>query len=243
MRNSVDANLQEWDREHEWSADGDEWSGMAAYCKQPYPQWKSSLVETFLSPYVSGETDALEIAPGHGRWADTLTASARTTTLVDLSPSCIAFCKERFGDRDGVTYIVNDGLSLPGVADDSIDFAWSFDSFVHMQPDVVAAYLHELARVLRPGGLAVIHHAGRRDAVLPVARVRTWGQPGRFVFSLASLGRPRDGWRSDLSRRIFNDLVAEVGLVVAGQTQTWGPRQQYTVGRYNDWVTTVRKPG
>lgn len=241
MRNSVEANLREWDQQHSWSADGDEWSGMAGYCKQPYPDWKNALVETFIEPYVTAESSVLEIAPGHGRWADTLTQLARRTTLVDLSPSCIDFCRNRFSDRTGVTYVVNDGLSLPGVPDGSIDFAWSFDSFVHMQPDVIGGYLRELSRVLVPGGVAVIHHAGRRHAVLPVARVRGWGKPGRWAFAMASLGRPRDGWRSDVSRPLFSELARSAGLEVVGQTQAWGPAREHTVKRYNDWVSTLRK--
>jgi SAM-dependent methyltransferase len=45
------------------------------------------------------------------------------------------------------------------VDDASIDFAFSFDSLVHAESDAVSSYVSELARVLKPGGVAFIHHS------------------------------------------------------------------------------------
>ena len=45
------------------------------------------------------------------------------------------------------------------VDDESIDFAFSADSLVHADLDVIAAYLSELARTLRPNGVGFIHHS------------------------------------------------------------------------------------
>ena len=49
---------------------------------------------------------------------------------------------------------MNDGQSLPMVADSSIDLAFSFDSLVHVEDDVMPSYLDELARVLSEDGVA-----------------------------------------------------------------------------------------
>jgi SAM-dependent methyltransferase len=54
---------------------------------------------------------------------------------------------------------VNDGKSIPKVRDNSQDLVFSFDSFVHMHPNVVEDYVKEIFRVLKPGGQAFIHHA------------------------------------------------------------------------------------
>lgn len=45
------------------------------------------------------------------------------------------------------------------MADDSIDLAFSFDSLVHAEQDVLAGYLSVFATKLKPGGTAVLHHS------------------------------------------------------------------------------------
>jgi len=47
---------------------------------------------------------------------------------------------------------------LSMIPDASIDFVFSFDSFVHPTRDVVEAYLRELGRKLKIGGKGFIHH-------------------------------------------------------------------------------------
>jgi ubiquinone/menaquinone biosynthesis C-methylase UbiE len=110
-------------------------------------------------------------APGHGRWTEHIVNNCRSLTLIDLSPSCIEYCGNRFHDWQNVSYFTTDGRSLPNVSDVSVHFIWSFDSFVHMGPDIILAYLQEAARVLRPHGLLIIHHAGRRNSTLSLGCV------------------------------------------------------------------------
>jgi SAM-dependent methyltransferase len=43
--------------------------------------------------------------------------------------------------------------------DDSVDFVFSFDSFVHIDREIVDAYLGEIGRILKPGGKGFIHHS------------------------------------------------------------------------------------
>ena len=240
---SVSWNRDTWNDKHEWELDGDEWSGMAAYCGQPYPLWKQGLIDTFVLPYVGPETDVLEIAPGHGRWSTTLVERARSVTLVDLLPSCIEACKERFADAKNVTYHVNDGKSLAFVDDASIDYVWSFDSFVHMELPIIDGYLSEFARVLRPGGRLVLHHAGRRHWALPLAPINTrLGKPGRVLYRLAAQGRWHDsGFRANVSRRAVADLLAKHGLTLESQTDRWGSDGQFTVEKFRDCVTVASR--
>jgi ubiquinone/menaquinone biosynthesis C-methylase UbiE len=96
----------------------------------------------------------LEIAHGHGRWTQFLADQCDALTLIELSAECLAVCRERFRERSHLRCHVNDGRSLRMVADRSIDFAFSFDSLVHVELPVLEAYLHELARVLTPDGVA-----------------------------------------------------------------------------------------
>lgn len=106
------------------------------------------------------------------------------------------------------------------VEDGSIDAVWSFDVFVHVAPLDQAAYLTEIARVLAPGGLAVIHHADGRNR-------------GRLS--------SRAGWRSPMSRRLFAALATERGLRVEPQFDSWGPDGCYDLSAYCDAITVCRR--
>jgi len=235
-----------WDKGYDWSQDGDEWTGQAEYCGQPYPEWKQSILETFVRPNLTPESVSLEVAPGRGRWTQFLVENSAKVHLFDLNESCIDACRKRFADVDHVTYAINDGSSLPGVEDGTVDFVWSYDSFVHMEADTIEAYLREFARVLRPGGKAVIHHAGRKNAMLPLGFMIRLGSVSRYVYKLLSMkrdtmGRP-DGKRSVVSRELFASLAGRAGLEVQFQVDSWGEQNQYDCKRFNDFVTGMQKP-
>lgn len=234
-----------WDRGYEWSQGGDEWTGQAKYCGQPYEAWKQSILDTFAAPYLTPQSVALEVAPGRGRWTEFLVRHAAKLHLFDLNPSCIEACRQRFADDDHVTFCVNDGASLPGAEDEAVDFVWSYDSFVHMEADTIAAYLGEFARVLRPGGRAVIHHAGRRHAMLPLGFLIRYGSLPRYLYKLLSMKRDTMGWpdgkRSVVSRQLFASLALKAGLEVECQVDSWGDKGQFDCKRFNDVVTVMKK--
>lgn len=243
MKNTIEDNLETWDKDHHWSQDGDEWDGQARFSGVSYEDWKKALVETFIIPNVESDTHVLEIAPGHGRWSEIMAERCRSLTLVDLSPSCIEYCRKRLSSYDHIHYCTTDGKTLPGVPNGSIDFLWSFDSFVHMSPDVIQAYLEEAHRVLRPGGKAILHHAGRRNGLLWLGFLKDWGSVGRSLYKILSMGKlgDDDGWRSNVSRALVCKLADRAGLQVQGQVQTWGDKKGFGLQRYGDWMTTLHK--
>jgi hypothetical protein len=51
------------------------------------------------------------------------------------------------------------GRSLSMVADMSIDLAFSFDSLVHAEVDVIEGYIAQLRHKLTPDGIAFLHHS------------------------------------------------------------------------------------
>ena len=102
----------------------------------------------------------------------------------------------------------------------SVDAVWSFDVFVHVAPGGQAGYLSEIARVLRPGGVAAIHHAdGRNRGVAP----------------------SRSGWRAPMTAVLFAVLARERGLVVERVVRSWssGPG----LDGFGDAITVLRRPG
>jgi SAM-dependent methyltransferase len=140
---------------------------------------------------------------------------------------------------------VTDGSSLPAGLDAQLDLVWSFDSFVHIHPRDIAGYLRDFVRVLKPGGVAVIHHANRFHYTLGLAGMRKWGPGWTYLYRLLSIGAQErlDGWRSPISGRLFARLARDAGLEVSEQFQRWGEDGRYGTPRHNDLVTVLRKPG
>jgi SAM-dependent methyltransferase len=150
---STDANRESWGIEYGWPEGGDEWS---SYWGSARAQWEGCLLPRIF-PFLGGRI--LEIATGHGRWTQFLQSYSTSLIGIDIAPSCIERCKERFRGYKNLEFHVNDGLKLPMVDDASIDFAYSFDSLVHAEADAVSSYVNELARVLKPNAVAFIHHS------------------------------------------------------------------------------------
>lgn len=241
--NSIQDNLRTWDQEHGWPEDGDEWKGQAVKCGVPYEDWKQSLVETLIVPHVPARSTVVEIAPGHGRWTGFFAERAQRLILVDLSPSCLDHCRRRFSSFDNIRYFRTDGASLPDDLTEEVDLVWSFDAFVHMEADVIGAYLKEAKRVLKPGGMVLIHHGNRRRATLWLSFLRRLGPAGQRIYRMISLGTDEvdDGWRSDVSASDVVRLAEAAGLSVEKQFCRWGEGDRYGVPRYRDRVTILRK--
>lgn len=217
---NVRANYVRWDQSYNWPGDGDEWSGQAAVCGVPYETWRASLAEELILPHCGGAS--LEIAPGHGRWSEYLIPASTFCTLVDLSPSCLDFCRQRFASTSNVDFFLTTGISLPHYCSGQVDFVFSFDAFVHMAPTVVHAYLMEIGRILRPGGKAVIHHADISD-------LATHDQSAH------------PGWRSAVNRELVRSAAKEAGLTVERQFVYWDEGQRIGVPRFGDAISTLEK--
>jgi SAM-dependent methyltransferase len=210
--NSAAVNRDRWSG-WDWSRGGEEWTAS--------PEWKAALIEHVLERVMPERGVLLEIGPGAGRWSRALLARATRLILVDVSPRPLELCRATFAAAENVDYVLSRGCDLPGVSDASVDAVWSFDVFVHVAPADQAGYLREIARVLVPGGRAVIHHADGRNR-------------GRAPSRL--------GWRSPMSRGLFAHLAAEAGLVVERQFDSWGASGEFDVAAYADAITIVGRP-
>lgn len=151
---SVAENLKMWNEAYSWSDGGEEWS--AAFGGTEALWWFGIFPR--IHRFLPCDT-ILEIAPGSGRWTQFLKTKCRSYIGVDLSTTCIARCKERFASETHMSFYVNNGMSLEDVPDASVDFAFSFDSLVHAEKDVIETYLNQLARKLKPDGVGVMHHS------------------------------------------------------------------------------------
>lgn len=77
--------------------------------------------------------------------------------------------------------------------------------------------MHELARVMRSGGVGVVHHGS-----------------GAGIHG---------GWRSDLTTDSFTRLLVEHGFQISDQFQQWTDGSgSHAVGLYEDLITVFRAP-
>jgi hypothetical protein len=91
-----------------------------------------------------------------------------------------------------------------------------------MAPGVIEAYLREIARVLKPGARATVHHSGIEN---PDAHEQ----------------RGHQGWRSAVNAAMVRDFAEAAGLSVLSQISFWDEARGIGVPRHNDKITTVRK--
>jgi len=139
-----------WNNPDNWVNDGHEWS---TYFKTTDNLWK--IIYPKFKNYLNGEV--LEIAPGYGRITKYLLEKNINLCVIDLNEICITECKKKFGDKIK-SYIINDGKSID-FDDNTFDFIFSFDSFVHMTSGVIEHYIIEINRTLKNNSYAFIHHS------------------------------------------------------------------------------------
>jgi hypothetical protein len=139
---------------YDWREAGEEWSlpwGSSA------AQWAGTIFPRIRDCIPVGTI--LEIAPGFGRWTHYLKDYCDEIWAIDKSKECIEACLDRFSSASHVHCVLNDGRSLSMVPDSSVDFVFSFDSFVHPDRDVIEAYLRQLRTKLKIGAKGFIHHS------------------------------------------------------------------------------------
>lgn len=104
-------------------------------------------------------TTVLELACGKGRHSERVAPRAGTLTLVDVFPEHLIDCIGRLQAHRNIAYVVNNGYDFAAVQSGSQTAVFCYDAMVHFAPEIVASYLAEIGRVLKPGGRAVLHHS------------------------------------------------------------------------------------
>jgi SAM-dependent methyltransferase len=147
-------NRVTWNNQREWRDGGDDWSeGWGG----PEPQWYGAIFPRIARWLPAAKV--LEIAPGFGRWTQFLLTQTNEYYGVDYSSICVEQCRKRFAGFVRAQFVQNDGRSLDGVPDNSIDFVFSYDSLVHVELDVVGGYCEQIIRKLSQCGIAFLHHS------------------------------------------------------------------------------------
>lgn len=119
---------------------------------------QSEVRDRFLLPFLSPAVAVLEIGAGGGRWTREMAGRVARLILVDGTAEFEAAIRAHLPGIEATFLVAPDGR-LPGVADAAVDFAFSFDTFVHFHDALFDAYVETVGRVLKPGGHFALHHA------------------------------------------------------------------------------------
>ncbi len=145
----------------------EEWVGLDYHLHGIYgAQWgdpgdgKRGAVRDWVRENVPGRR-VMEIGHGGGRWTRQYIGwGPLELVLVDGTPAAKTATEVQIkGPVIQPTYHVSRTGHVPQVADEGIDYVFSFDSFIHFDRELVETYVKTIARVLHPDGVATIHYA------------------------------------------------------------------------------------
>ena len=188
---------------------------------------------------------ALDFGCGVGRLSQALGDHFAEVDGVDIAASMVDRARSinRHGER--VRYHLNGSDDLGLFGDQTFDFVYSNITLQHMQQEIARSYLREFARVLAPGGVAVVQMPSARKDPEPSGRLHRAVRYVRYI----ALRRPYLWWHRTLRGRPIMDmfaiaradmegLLSELGLEVVDVVEDDRAGPHWTSFRY-----CVRKPG
>jgi SAM-dependent methyltransferase len=102
----------------------------------------------------------LELGCGGGKFSQRLAPLCRSLVCADISKAMIDHTRATLAERGSdanVTYRVLNGVDFEGIPSASVDFIFSYDVLLHVQIQNVFSYLVDARRVLRDGGVFMLH--------------------------------------------------------------------------------------
>lgn len=132
-----------------WEANAETWTRHARAGYDIYRDGLNTPAFLHMLPPVKGLT-GLDIGCGEGASTRALAQRGAAMHAIDIAPTFIRHARDtEDAEKLGIEYRVADGMDLP-FATATFDFATAFMSLMDMPNQ--RAVLHEIARVLRPGG-------------------------------------------------------------------------------------------
>jgi ubiquinone/menaquinone biosynthesis C-methylase UbiE len=152
--------------EEGWDSYSDSWNNSAKKKDMKFlgDEWGSEalsrvIVEVFVRPYIRPGSVVLEIGCGGGKYGALLAPLCRKIICSDVSSKMLERTKKRIGEKENIEFEKLNGYDLHQFKDNTIDFVFSFDVFVHIDIEDIYSYLQEIRRVLRSKGRGVLHFA------------------------------------------------------------------------------------
>lgn len=148
--------------------------------------------------------NVIELAAGRGRHVKMYESRAGHIVLVDILQKNIDYCKERFRDSKKIDYYCNNGYNLSQLRYNEYTALFTYDAMVHFEMMDIFEYLKDIHRVLKKGGMALLHHSNNTSNY-------------KNSFSNAAHGR------SYMSKDLFAYLAYRAGFEIVEQhVIDWG---------------------
>lgn len=188
VANSVDNLIKDWRKDDNYYDNADKWVEKF---------WRPDTV--FRQCFDRMDHGViLELACGRGRHTWQMRNWPNLKIMTDPVEENIDFCKQRFDGVEGVALFVGNGLNLAFQEDNTLTSAFCYDAMVHFDHLIVFGYLVELSRVLRPGGMALLHHSNLQEGA------------GRDY-------KQNPNWRAFMPAGLFSDYTAKANLELIDQ--------------------------
>ena len=129
---------------------GDEWGG---------PDFADFIID-LVSPYIGSDADVIELGCGGGKFSQRLAPRCRSLLCTDISVAMLTHTRNNLAKRqlDGnVSYVALNGVDFEEMPPASADLIFSYDVLLHLQPQNVFSYMFDARRVLRDGGVFMLH--------------------------------------------------------------------------------------
>ena len=169
----------------------------------------------FARRWVDGRA-VLDVACGEGYGSALLAEGAASVVGVDVAPDAIAHARAAYASRRNLRFEEGPCTGLP-LPDASVDVAVSFETIEHIEGQ--DAFLRELARVLRPGGLLILSCPNRLEYRDRRGFENPFHVKELYREELAQLLAPRFPHASWYGQRpsFFSVIAPEAGAAAAGE--------------------------
>jgi ubiquinone/menaquinone biosynthesis C-methylase UbiE len=107
------------------------------------------------SELLASDKVVLDVACGIGRMAKFVAPKVKQYVGVDFSSGMVEKARERYKESSNVSFFQNDGKNLKVLDDSTFDLAFCYLAFQHMSKAITKAYIDEIHRVLKPGGVFI----------------------------------------------------------------------------------------
>ncbi len=105
----------------------------------------------------------LDAASGEGYGSYMLSKYAKKVTGVDLDIETVEAAKEKYSDRNNLTYLQGSIADLAFIETASIDVVVSFETIEHVSEEVQKEFIKEIKRVLKSDGLLIMSSPNKKE--------------------------------------------------------------------------------
>ncbi len=206
--NDWDSYSDEWESQfgRQFAHLGDEWhSGINQHKIEDF------IFNTYAARWLHPDQTALEIGPGGGKWTVRIAPLVKKLIVLDVAEKMLKRTEMRCKSLGlkNIEYILGNGNDFQPIPDNSIDFLFSYDVFVHIAMEDTFPYTQEFNRILVNGGIGVCHYANAAtdEAWERIEQNNWWYRGGRHTLGQFYYYAP------DALRRMYENC----GLVIVEQ--------------------------